>query len=209
MEIKKSFYPELQKTIFDLHPEELSEEKKEILQVLIGYIQDKIDKNEAIFLNFICTHNSRRSQFAQIWAQTAAYSFGIDIRCFSGGVEVTAFNERAVASVKRAGFRIRQIKDGENPVYEVSFSKDAATLLCFSKLYNDQVNKAVHFAAVMTCSDAEANCPFIPGTEKRIPVLYDDPKEFDGTPLEVQKYDERSHQIAAEMFYVFSKINNG
>jgi len=60
----------------------------------------------------------------------------------------------------------------------------------------------------MTCDHADENCPFIPGTEQRIPVRYEDPKAFDNTPLEAEKYDERSVQIATEMFYVFSKISN-
>jgi len=208
MQTKEKLYPELLKTITGLQPDQLSEERKEVLQVLIGYIQNKIKTGEPVFLNFICTHNSRRSQFAQVWAQAAAGFYGISVSCYSGGVEVTAFNERAVAAVKRAGFVVDRVLEGENPVYEVKFSDKFPALKCFSKLYNDPVNKAAHFAAVMTCSHAEANCPFIPGTEKRIPVMYDDPKEFDGTPLEIQKYDERSAQIATEMFYVFSKIKN-
>jgi arsenate reductase len=60
----------------------------------------------------------------------------------------------------------------------------------------------------MTCSHADENCSFIPGTEKHRPVRYNDPKEFDDTPLEAVKYDESSMQIAAEMVYVFSKIKN-
>ena len=58
----------------------------------------------------------------------------------------------------------------------------------------------------MTCSHADENCPVIPGTEKRIVVRYEDPKAFDNTSEEADRYDERSLQIAAEMFYVFSKI---
>ena len=34
---------------------------------------------------------------------------------------------------------------------------------------------------------------------------YDDPKAFDDTPAEAEKYDERSQQIAREMLYIFSK----
>ena len=60
----------------------------------------------------------------------------------------------------------------------------------------------------MTCSDADENCPFIPGTEMRIPVRYEDPKEFDGTPEESLRYDERSRQIASEMFFVFSQVKS-
>lgn len=58
----------------------------------------------------------------------------------------------------------------------------------------------------MTCSHADENCPFIPGAETRIPVRYEDPKEFDDTEMESEKYDERSKQIASEMFFVFSRV---
>jgi arsenate reductase len=37
--------------------------------------------------------------------------------------------------------------------------------------------------------------------------MYDDPKEFDGTPFEAAKYRERVLQIGAEMFYAFSQVN--
>jgi protein-tyrosine phosphatase/arsenate reductase len=56
----------------------------------------------------------------------------------------------------------------------------------------------------MTCSDAEENCPFIPGVDLRIGTTYDDPKAFDGTQLQDEKYQERSSQIALECLYVFS-----
>ena len=184
----------------------VSKERKEILQPLIEYIQKKIKNGEQVNLNFICTHNSRRSQFAQVWAQTAANYYGFKVQCFSGGVEVTEFNERAVASLKRTGFKINT-KGSTNPVYQVFNTDGAEPIIAFSKLFDDPVNNAKPFAAVMTCSHADENCPFIPGTEQRIPVRYDDPKAFDDTDQEADKYDERSHQIGSEMFYVFSSIN--
>ena len=58
----------------------------------------------------------------------------------------------------------------------------------------------------MTCSHADENCPLIPGAEKKISLMYEDPKLFDRTILEKEKYRERSLQIATEMKYVFSKI---
>jgi arsenate reductase len=183
----------------------ISEERKESLQVLIAYIQSKLDSEEEINLNFICTHNSRRSQFSQIWAQTAADYFGVPADCYSGGVEVTEFNERAVESIKRMGFRVTK-KGSENPIYFIFHSDDSEPISAFSKLFNDPINKAKRFAAVMTCAHADENCPVIPGTENRIPVRYEDPKKFDGTPEEANRYDERSLQIASEMFYVFSRI---
>lgn len=195
----------LQKTVDLLEINKISEERKTILQVLIDYIEIKKASNEAVNLNFICTHNSRRSQFSQIWAQTAADHYGVAAKCFSGGVEVTAFNERAVASIERMGFEVTS-EGTENPKYQVFHTEGSTPILCFSKTFDDPENSAEAFAAVMTCSHADENCPYIPGTEKRIPVRYEDPKAFDNTPGEANRYDERSVQIATEMFYVFSKI---
>ena len=183
----------------------ISTERKAILQELVTYIQMKRDNQQEINLNFICTHNSRRSQLSQVWAQVAAWYYDIPIKSMSGGVEVTAFNERAVQSLERAGFQIHN-PGGANPQYQVQFSFDSTPLICFSKLFDDPANEAEYFAAVMTCSHADENCPFIPGTEQRIAVRYEDPKAFDDTPEESSKYDERSAQIATEMFYVFSQV---
>ncbi|VXD11226.1 protein-tyrosine-phosphatase [Marinoscillum sp. 108] len=205
MQTQNLVYPELQMTIEKAREQNISDERLAVLKPMIEYIQTKIDQGKEVNLNFICTHNSRRSQFSQIWAQTAANYFGIPALCYSGGVEVTAFNERAVASIKRSGFRVSS-KGDSNPIYLISHSDDKEPIKAFSKLFDDPINRADQFAAVMTCSHADENCPFIPGTEKRIPVRYDDPKEFDGTPEEAERYDQRSMQIASEMFYTFSQV---
>jgi arsenate reductase len=183
----------------------ISDERKSLLQELIDYIKSKREKGQPIRLNFICTHNSRRSQFSQIWAQTAADYFEIPAFCYSGGVEVTACNERTIHSLERSGFIIS--KHGHsNPIYFILQDKDTRPIIVFSKLYDDVINPHGNFATIMTCSHADENCPFIPGAEARIPVRYEDPKEFDDTDLESTKYDQRSQQIASEMFYVFSRV---
>ena len=199
-------YPELSTTINSLPISEISSARKLILQQLIDYINDKMLKNEPVKLNFICTHNSRRSQFAQVWAHTAAYRNNLDVETFSGGVEVTAFNENAVKTLESEGFSISK-KGKVNPHYHLSFSSKADSISAYSKIYDDKTNPSTGFAAIMTCSDADENCPFIPGTDVRIPLLYDDPKEFDDTSLMAKKYEERSKQIATEMFYIFSHID--
>ena len=184
---------------------DISEDRIAKLQPLIDYIKSKREKGQPIRLNFICTHNSRRSQFSQIWAQTAADYFEIPAFCYSGGVEVTACNERAIRSLERSGFIIS--KHGHsNPIFFILQDKDTRPIIVFSKLYDDVINPHGNFATIMTCSHADENCPFIPGAEARIPVRYEDPKEFDDTDLESAKYDERSKQIASEMFYVFSRV---
>ncbi|MBY5951418.1 protein-tyrosine-phosphatase [Algoriphagus marincola] len=203
---KVSLYPTLAETIQNAKKQPIPAERKAVLEVLISYIQSKLDQGQNVNLNFICTHNSRRSQFSQIWAQTVADFHGIPANCYSGGVEVTAFNDRAVSSLKRSGFRISYKENGSNPIYSVFYSDESDPIIAFSKVFDDPANDALHFAAVMTCDHADENCPFIPGTERRIPVRYEDPKAFDGTDLEAEKYDERSLQIASEMLYVFFQV---
>jgi arsenate reductase len=184
----------------------IPEERKELLVQLATYIREKSANDHPVALNFICTHNSRRSHLGQIWAATAANYYGLDnVSTYSGGTEATAFNPRAVAAMKRAGFQIEN-PGGNNPHYRVSFSPDAPALECFSKTFDDPFNPQKNFAAIMTCSDADENCPFIPGVELRLPLTYNDPKEADDTPEETARYDERVRQIGREIFYAMQLV---
>jgi len=173
---------------------------------MAAYLQEKISNRKENRLNFICTHNSRRSQFSQIWAQTAAAYYGIEAYGYSGGVEVTAFNPRAVAAIQRDGFKLEK-KEGENPVYFVFYGEGTEPIVTFSKVFEDALNATKEIAAVMTCDHADENCPFIPGAEKRFPLRFEDPKAFENSPQEEKMYSERSHQIGAEMFYLFEKVS--
>lgn len=200
------FYPALADTIASLPFAAISSERLQLLEEMVVYLLDKIKKGEEIRLNFICTHNSRRSQFSQVWAQTAAIYYGIDATCYSGGVEVTAFNERAVAALKRDGFKVVQ-KGEDNPVYFVFPGEDTEPIITFSKVYDDALNANKGFAAVMTCDHADENCPYIPGAEKRFPLRFEDPKAFDDTEEEAARYTERSQQIGAELVLLFKKVS--
>jgi arsenate reductase (thioredoxin) len=174
---------------------------------LVDYIVRDIQVGKKAKLNFICTHNSRRSQFAQIWGQTLAGYFDLPIECFSGGVEVTEFNPRAVRALKRDGFLIER-EGEENPLYSIRTSIDSEPYFAFSKCYDDQSNPESEFAAIMTCDHADENCPFILGAEIRIPLRYEDPKLFDGTIQEEEKYSERSRQIGSELFFCFQLVKS-
>jgi arsenate reductase len=201
-------YPMLSETIQQLEWEKINnDERKNTLQPLIDFIQLKINNKQQININFICTHNSRRSHLSQVWAQTAASHFGIEnVICYSGGTEETALFPKAAETLSGQGFNIFKINDGSNPVYAIKYSDNSQPIIGFSKKYDNPFNPVSAFAAVMTCSQADGGCPFIAGAEKRIPITFEDPKISDGTAEQSKVYAERSLQIAAEMFYVFSKI---
>jgi arsenate reductase (thioredoxin) len=185
----------------------IPKDRKKELDKIALFVQNKVKSGEQAQLTYICTHNSRRSHFGQIWAATAAAYYGIpNVKTYSGGTESTAFNERAVAACKRAGFEVSKISEDKNPIYEVKYASDAEPLKAFSKKYDDSSNPQRDFCAIMTCSQADAACPNVKGATARIAIPYDDPKAFDGTPEETAKYDERCKQIATETLYVFSKV---
>ena len=200
------FNSNLLKTINSAINLEISDSRKPILKELVEYINTKKVSKSEVHLNFICTHNSRRSQFCQIWAETASAYYNKKIFCYSGGLVVTEFNINAVNTMKKCGFDV--IKSGnKNPTYSLYYSNSSVRpISVFSKLYNDPSNKANSFAAITTCSDAEENCPFILNAKKRISLQYDDPKLFDNLPNKMEKYFECSLQIASELFYVFRKV---
>ncbi|WP_417800354.1 low molecular weight phosphatase family protein [Tenacibaculum sp.] len=200
-----SLFTEIQQTLLSLPT--VSEERKQVLQPLINYIQEKLDNKEVINLNFICTHNSRRSHLSQVWAQTMAFYYQIpNVNTYSGGTEATAMNATVVDTLVGNGFQIQQLSDGTNPIYAVKYADNTPPIIGFSKKYDDDFNPTSAFGAIMTCSQADEGCPFIAGADKRVPVTYEDPKLYDGTSSEKEKYLERSLQIAAEMHYVFSTV---
>lgn len=187
--------------------EQIPEERQRALKKIALYVQSKVKAGEDAKLTFICTHNSRRSHMSQIWAQVAAHYYDVpQVKTFSGGTEATAFNPRAVKAMQKAGLNITKLNQAENPSYEVKYAENAAPMKAYSKVYDADGNPNQDFAAIMTCSQADKNCPFIPGASLRIPIPYEDPKAFDGTDKEAKAYQERCHQIAREMFYLFSQV---
>lgn len=185
----------------------ISPERKAILERISTYIRTKQEENQPAQLVYICTHNSRRSHLGQIWAKVASDYYAIkNVNTYSGGTEVTAFNINAISALQRVGFSVQRITTSANPIYHVYHNDGHDPSVCFSKVYNDPQNPGAGFAAIMTCSDADENCPFISGVELRVSTTYDDPKAFDNTALQDEKYDERCWQIALETLYVFSKV---
>jgi len=205
--IQSNLFPEILNTIRSFNPEHIIEDRKSVLKPLIDFIQLKVDNHQEIRINFICTHNSRRSHLSQIWAQTMAYNFGINnVFCYSAGTEATALFPMVVETLKNSGFHISPLSKDNNPVYSIKYAYNQHPIIGFSKSLTDEFNPKLDFAAIMTCSQADGTCPNIAGAEKRIPITFDDPKAFDNTPEQAKKYQERSIQIATELYYVFSQI---
>lgn len=190
-----------------LESQVISDSRKEVLAPLVTYIQSKVDSKSPIRINFICTHNSRRSHLTQIWMQVAASYYGIpNVTCYSGGTEQTAMYPLVATVLKEQGLDVFKIAEGENPIYAIKYGDNEVPIIGFSKKYDTAFNPSGDFAAVMTCSQADGGCPFIAGAERRIPITFEDPKAFDGTENQQTGYFNRSVEIASEMFYILSQI---
>ncbi len=181
-------------------------ERRSLLTELAAYISERLAAGGPARLVFICTHNSRRSHLSQCWARAAADHFGIGcVETYSGGTEATALAPQAAASLSRCGFEVGDRADASNPVVTVGCG-GAEPVRAWSKLYDDPGNPTSEFAAVMTCSSADAGCPLVPGADARFALVWDDPKAADGTPYESAVYDERCRQIGRELLYAFSLV---
>ena len=207
--LKNSLFPKINTAISAVSMDSISSQRKEELQPLIEFIQKKKDRREPVKLNFICTHNSRRSHLSQVWAQTAAHFYSIsDVTCYSGGTEATRIFPMIIETLKDTGFEIEQTTEGDNPVHAIQFSTTEDPIHGFSKKYDDSFNPSTDFAAVMTCTEADSECPIVPGAAARISLPFEDPKRFDLSTHQREQYAECSRLIATEMKYVFSQINS-
>lgn len=201
------FYLPLQKAIAELNIDLIPGRRKKILESLVVYMIGCIGNGSPIRLLFVCTHNARRSQFAQAWASAAAKWFDIPCECFSGGTAVTRVHNNTIASLKSTGFRIEE-SNGMNPIFQVSMGDSLPIHQLYSKLIDEKANPHENFVAVMTCSDADESCPAVPGATQRIALHYDDPGLADNTENALAMYNERSKQIATELFYVFHRVKS-
>jgi arsenate reductase len=198
-------YQDIEEKIQELKLVSPSPERLFVLNQLIDYIRFKQENKQEVQLNFICTHNSRRSQMAQIWANLLAEYYGIKLKAFSGGTETTAFHPNALSVFRRLGLDIEKHGE-ENPHYVLKYSQDQPAMVAFSKAYYHHSNPTENFAAIMTCAEADYNCPFIPNADQRISLSYQDPKEFDDTNKAIEAYRACADLIASELKYVFENI---
>ena len=184
----------------------LAEDRKKILLKISETVATEYTENNVVNLNFICTHNSRRSQLGQVWAFYAANYFNLNIHAFSGGTEVTAFYRNTVKTLQTVGFDFKVVEfSHQNPKYLISYKESTRSIFGFSKRFDDETNKNP-FIAITTCNNADKNCPFIPTAIERFHLPFVDPKFSDDTPEQSATYLKTNEQIAAEIFFIFTEI---
>jgi arsenate reductase (thioredoxin) len=204
-------YPELQRTVGSILTDDrpLPGARMERLREIAAWIKDRLRRELPVDLVFVCTHNSRRSQFAQVWAATAAHFHALPITCWSAGTEVTQVALPVVDALEHAGFRIDGAGGFEDfdghprqQEYIINWDDTVDPVVLYSKSLDEPSNPSGGFAAIMVCAEADANCPFVPGADQRFSLPYRDPKESDGTDNESRTYRTRSIEIAREMFHL-------
>ena len=183
----------------------VSNKRAIVLNEIVNYINKKRSENKISKLNFICTHNSRRSQFCQFWATFFSNYYNIRCEAYSGGTVETEVYKSVVNNIRDYGFNI-SFKECNNPIYSIKF-KNVNLGNYFSKFYYDFKNPKNEFAAIMTCSDAEKTCPFVEGSEIKFYLPYEDPKKYDKSKSEKNDYKKTSEKIASEMNFLFYKLN--
>lgn len=141
---------------------------------------------------FICTHNSRRSQFAAFWAQYWADQLDLNFTFFSAGTEKTVVYPAVLEALEKTGVTVE--KTEENSIAQTSTQH----IPLFSKTIEDATLPEL-FHAVTTCSEADENCPFIPQAISRSHLPYEDPKWSDGHSEEADVYIQKSREIKNDM----------
>lgn len=185
---------------------ELPADRRALLRQAVDPITVRLRENGKAQLVFICTANSRRSQLGQVWGKVAAAHYGLDVDTFSGGTEASACNPRTLAVLQRVGFEVETESKGDNPHYSLQYKKDEQPIELYSKRFSDEPNPQKNFIAMFCCDEADDACPMVSGALARVRLSYKDPKSADGTDDEIAAYNERSRQIAAEMFFLMGEV---
>ena len=184
--------------------ENISKARKNALAHLADTLVDK-HKKESFPLIFICTHNSRRSIVAEVWASVLADHYQLPVKAYSGGTEVTAVHQNTLDCLGNIGFRIVKQNNRQNPKVQIKYGADQQ-LITFSKLFDDEVNPQQNFSAIMLCDNAAENCPFIPNALQRVNLTFPDPKQFDDTEMVSEKYNDGCMQIGSELHFLFRSL---
>jgi len=207
----KPLYPILKDYVKDFHKEfrNISEERRYRLNEIASYVRQQKKQNQIAQLLFITTNQSTIGQMAQIWAETAAFYYGLNnVTTFSGGLHPDTISEKMIFALERAGYIVYTTELSGGVVYKVKYSYNLKPIIVFPKKINHKKNPDGQFMAIIIEPNANANLTEVKGAQKRLSIYYDDPQGYEGVPEEEKIYNERSRQIALEMFYVFSQLKH-
>ena len=170
-----------------------SNKQKERLEKVINQINKLLGSSRSIV--FICTHNSRRSQFCEFWAKYFSNHYDKNLNIYSAGVEKTEVYNGVFKALLRCG-----VKKLNNKLVI-----DKQSIRLESKTLEEIHLKS--FISIINCSDAEKNCPIDFRSIANINLKYEDPKSFDGSSSEEDEYFNTSYLIARELNYIIRNIN--
>ena len=170
--------------------------KKRLHNIIDGI--NSLTQKRKLNLVFICNHNSRRSQFAQFWGEILAIHYNKRINIYSAGMIKTKVYFQVIESIKRIGFSVSKKKSS----YQINYNNRKIKLS--SKLLKEIEN--INFISIMTCSDADASCPITLRVSLNLKLYFQDPKIYDDTFNEEQKYDAICLKIASELNYIFKNL---
>lgn len=204
-----------------LHFDAIPEKRQHLLKALAAAIQWDLDSNGKANIIFICTHNSRRSQFCEaLFYAAVTYYRILHTNVYSGGTEVTNLNNRVINALQRVGFKISRVplhkRETVMQEYDCNYRfictprglKLSENHPMYSKLYTDSINPSTNLITVMVCSSADKTCPNISGASHRIFLPYDDPKFSDDMPNEQEIYEITCMTIARELLFVASILSS-
>lgn len=204
-------YPILKNYIKDLYKEfrYIPEERRYRLNEIANYVRTQKEKNQAASLLFISTDQTAIGHMAQVWAETAAFYYGLKhVRTYSGGLTPKAVSEDMIAALERTGFIVYKTDLSGGAVYKIKYSYNLKPIIIFPKKVGHVKNPYEDFMAIFVEPNADANLPEADGSSRRLSIYYEDPEGYKGTPEEEKIYDERCRQMALEMFYVFSQLKH-
>jgi arsenate reductase len=179
--------------------DQIDEPHRSAAKALAAWIASRYVPGQPLEIIVCCTGNSRRSVLASIMGNIGAAHTGLhDVRFHSSGTSPTAVNSRTIAAlealdgvtIKPTGDEATRGASGEaNPRYRIRWGgEEWQEAEDFSKALGDPSLPKKDFGVIIVCSDADVGCPTVAGASVRIPMLFVDPKEHDGSAHEAEEY---------------------
>jgi len=208
---KGKLYPILNEYVKELYREfrDIPEERRFRLNEIVDYVQNQRMLNKNPQLLFISSNQASIGQMIQIWAETAAYYYGLTgIKTYSGGMNPQGISTSTIVSLERAGFIVYRSNIEGVDLYKVKYSYNLRPIQIFPKKIDYRINPRADYMAIMVERSADINISRVRGTHDRLSLPYNDPLQYEDSAMEDGAYDHLCRQIALEMFYVFSQLKN-